>query len=58
MTTITSTTPASDAPKALMARERVMRWRSAGSRSVRSARFQCRTMPVWPSVNDVNTPMM
>ncbi len=21
-------------------------------------RFQCRTMPVWPSVNEVNTPMM
>ena len=34
------------------------RRRAAASRSVRSALFQCRTMPLWLSVNDTNTPMM
>ena len=41
-----------------MTRERMHPAALAGSRSVRSTRFQCRTMPVWPSVNEVNTPMM
>ena len=56
--TMTSTSPARLAPNPLIARERIIRCRSAGSRSVRNARFQCRTIPVCPSVNDVNTPMM
>ena len=30
----------------------------AGCRRSDSSRSQCRTMPVWPSVNDTNTPMM
>ena len=29
-----------------------------GSVSVRSSRVQCRTMPIWLSVNDTNTPTM
>ncbi len=32
--------------------------RSALSSSVRSSRVQCRTMPIWLSVNDTNTPTM
>ena len=32
--------------------------RLAGSTLGRISRFQCRTMPVWPSVNDMNTPRM
>ena len=29
-----------------------------GSVSVRSSRFQCRTMPVWLQTNETKTPMM
>ena len=59
ISTMTSTTPVSDPPTALMV------WRAAhpaarrpGRVSVRSCRFQCRTMPVWLSVNETNTPTM
>ena len=45
-------------PIVLITRDRQIRRRTSGSCSVRSVRFQCRTMPHWPSVNAVNTPMM
>ncbi len=54
--TITSTIPVIAAPKPLMACERRIRRRSAGSVSVASSRFQCRSMPIWLSVKEVNTP--
>ena len=41
-----------------MTRLRCIRDRVAGSVSVRSSRVQCRTMPVWLSVNDTKTPTM
>ena len=53
---MTSTTPVIAAPKPLIAWERRIRLRSAGSVSVASSRFQCRSMPIWLSVNEVNTP--
>lgn len=56
--TTTSTRPVKNAPKVLMARERTMWRRLAWSFSVRRWRFQCRTMPVWLSVNETNTPTM
>ncbi len=39
-------------------RDRIIRARAAESVSVRSRRVQCRTMPIWLSVNDTNTPTM
>ena len=45
-------------PKALITRERTIRRRMAGSVSIRRCRFQCRTMPVWLSVNETKTPTM
>ena len=42
----------------LITRDRIMWRRTAGSVSVRSNRVQCRTMPIWLSVNDTNTPTM
>ena len=45
-------------PNALIARERIIRRRASGSRSVRSSRFQCRIMPAWESVNETKTPTM
>ena len=57
-TTRTSTKPVITRPMPLMVRDRYMRRRLAGSRSVRSSRFQCRSMPVWDRVNDTNTPTM
>ena len=56
--TITSTLPVITRPNPLIPCERRIRRRVAGSRSVRSSRFQCRTMPVWLSVKDTNTPTM
>jgi hypothetical protein len=53
-----STTPVRQAPNPLIARDRIIRCRAVESRSVRSNRFQCRSMPVCDSVNDTNTPTM
>ena len=58
MSTMTSTVPVSTMPNVLMARERIIRRRLLGSRSVRSNRFQCRIMPACDSVNETNTPTM
>ena len=57
-TTSTSTKPVMHRPTALIVRERYIRRRMAGSRSVRSRRFQCRSIPVWDRVNETNTPTM
>ncbi len=57
-TTRISTNPVMHRPNPLMVRERIIRWRTCGSRSVRSSRFQCRSMPVWDSVKETNTPTM
>ena len=56
--TTTSTAPVIVRPRALITRDRCIRRRSPGSVSVRSSRFQCRTMPVWLVVNDTKTPTM
>lgn len=56
--TITRTRPVTTAPSALITRAVWWRRRGAGSRSVRSSLFQCRTMPSWESVKAVNTPRM
>ncbi|CAB4757013.1 unannotated protein [freshwater metagenome] len=56
--TITSTDPVMTRPKELMIRERFIRRRSAASVSARRWRFQWRTMPIWLSVKETNTPMM
>ena len=57
--TITRTSPVSPAPSALTPRLLLAARRSAGdSASPASWRFQCRTIPAWPKVKDVNTPMM
>lgn len=56
---ITRTVPVSTAPSRLMARERRIRLRSRSVGDVsRRARFQCRTMPLWPRVKEMKTPMM
>ena len=39
-----------------MMRERFMRDFLAGSSSSRSATVQCRIMPIWPRVKEMNTP--
>lgn len=56
--TITRTRPVVQAPKALITRERWARARTVWSLSVPSTSFQCRTMPIWESVKEVNTPRM
>ena len=56
ISTVISTTPVIAAPKPLMAWARRMRRRAAGSVSVARWRRQCRTIPVWLSVNETNTP--
>ena len=56
--TTTSTVPDIVAPTALMTRLRIIRAGPAGDRSRRRWRFQCRTMPIWLSVNDTKTPTM
>lgn len=56
--TITRTSAVVTAPRPLMIRERCAAPRTAGSPSVASARFQCRTMPIWDSVKEVKTPRM
>ena len=43
-------------PTPLMTRERFMRARAAGSRSVLRCRVQCRSMPVWLTVKETKTP--
>ena len=53
-----STVPVQMNPMVLITRERCMCRRSALSCSVRSSHVQCRTMPIWLSVNDTNTPTM
>ena len=55
---MTSTVPVQIRPTVLMTRDRIIFRRTAGSVSVRSSRVQCRTMPIWLSVNDTNTPTM
>ena len=57
-TTTKSTDPVQKKPIVLITRDRIMRRRTAGSVSVRNSRVQCRTMPIWLSVNDTNTPTM
>jgi hypothetical protein len=56
--TMISTAPVMTRPTELITRERIMWLRAAESVSVRSSRVQCRTMPVWLTVNDTNTPTM
>ena len=57
-TTMISTVPVQMKPIVLITRERIISRRTAESVSVRSSRVQCRTMPIWLSVNDTNTPTM
>ena len=57
-TTTTSTDPVQMKPIVLITRDRIILRRAAGSVSVRSRRVQCRTMPIWLSVNETNTPTM
>jgi len=57
-TTITSTVAVIAMPKELIARERIIRRRTCGSRSVWRYRFQCRIMPAWDRVNETKTPTM
>ena len=45
-------------PKVLIARERNIRRRTAGSVSVFRCRVQCRIMPSWLRLNDTKTPTM
>ena len=62
--TITSTTTVKVAPSELMTRPDTASRRAARAvadvpcESRRSSRRQCLTMPIWPSENDTNTPMM
>ena len=56
--TTTSTTAVIARPKVLIARERIIRRRSAGSVSVFRCRVQCRIMPSWLRLNDTKTPTM
>ena len=58
MSTITRTTAVKESPIALMTRERIIRRRSAGSRSSFSSRVQCRIMPSWLRLNETKTPTM
>ena len=57
-TTMISTVPVQMKPMVLMTRDRIIWRRTAESVSVRSSRVQCRTMPIWLSVNETNTPTM
>ncbi len=57
-TTMISTVPVQMNPMVLITRERIMWRRTAGSFSTVSNRVQCRTMPIWLSVNETNTPTM
>src|SRR6267378_1577487 len=57
-TTMISTVPVQMKPTVLITRERIIPRRTAESVSVRNSRVQCRTMPIWLSVNDTNTPTM
>ena len=56
--TMTSTVPVAMKPTVLITRDRIIRRRSAGSSSPPSSRVQCRTIPIWLSVNEMNTPTM
>ena len=56
ISTVTSTTPVITAPNPLISCARRIRRRSLGSVSVARCRRQWRTMPVWLSVNETNTP--
>ena len=56
--TITNTTAVIARPKVLMARERYILRRTAGSFSVFRCRVQCRIMPSWLRLNDTKTPTM
>ena len=56
--TTTSTTAVKVSPIALITRERSIRRRTAGSRSVFRCRVQCRIMPSWLRLNDTKTPTM
>ena len=58
ISTITSTTAVNARPMALISRERIIRRRAAGSRSVARCRVQCRIMPSWLRLNDTKTPTM
>ncbi len=54
--TMTRTLKVIEAPMRLMIRLRMMPPRPSAPLRIR--RIQCRTMPVWPRVNETNTPMM
>ena len=56
--TITSTTAVNARPNVLIARDRIIRRRAAGSFSVRRCRVQCRIMPSWLRLNETKTPTM
>jgi hypothetical protein len=58
ISTTTSTTAVKLSPIELITRDRIIRRRSAGSRSVFRWRVQCRIMPSWLRLNDTNTPTM
>ncbi len=58
MSTTTSTVAVITRPTVLITRDCIIRRRAFGSVSVRNNRVQWRTMPVWLSVNDTNTPTM
>ena len=56
--TTTKTTRSSPRPKVLIARERNIRRRAAGSFSVFRCRVQCRIMPSWLRLKETKTPTM
>ena len=58
ISTITRTTAVNPRPKVLMARDRIIRRRTAGSRSVRRCRVQWRIMPSWLRLKETKTPTM
>jgi len=58
MSTMTSTTPVITNPNPLMSRDRAMRRRASFAYSERSMRVQCRTIPSWEVVKEMNTPTM
>ena len=56
--TITSTTAVIPSPNVLIARDRIIRRRSAGSLVDFSRRVQCRIIPSWLRLNETKTPTM
>ena len=58
ISTTNKTAPVESKPTVLTTRERIILLRARGSVSVRNNRVQCRTIPIWLRVNEMNTPTM